>query len=370
MKVRFCAPVFAASGYAEFARYFVYALHRAGVDIAVESINIEANKNLDYGKKGALCKKLTVKMKNPDINIINMLPMFFSKYKVKGAKNIGFTMWEADKLPQSWVDGCNQMDAIFVPCTWNKEVFKSSGVTVPVYVVSPGVDPSEVPQNVKEYQKNDIFTFYSIFQWSKRKNPEGLLKAYFSEFQGVNNVKLILKTYKLSRLHNNREIITQEIQNIRKGLNFKNIPKVDLISGIVSDEDIRKIHEHSHCFVLPHAGEGWGLPHIEAMIYGNPVIATNYSGNTDFMKKDNSYLLDYQLEPVSDMAWLARWYDGSMKWANADVSQLMKQMRYVYENQKEAKETGLRGRSFVLENFNLDTSAKMLIDAAKDLLGE
>lgn len=370
MKVRFCAPVFAASGYAEFARYFIYALNRVGVEVAIEPINLEANKNLDYGKKGALCKQLTKKMKNPDVNIVNMLPIFFSKFKVKGAKNIGFTMWEADKLPQSWVESCNQMDAIFVPCTWNKEVFENSGVTVPVYVVSPGVDPSEVPQNVESYKKNDIFTFYSIFQWSNRKNPESLLRAYFSEFQGVKNVKLVLKTYRLSRLHNNREIISEAIQNIRKGLNFKTIPKVDLISSIISDDQIRKIHESSHCFVLPHAGEGWGLPHIEAMVYGNPVIATNYSGNTDFMNKENSYLLNYQLEPVYDMAWLARWYDGSMKWASPDVGQLMKHMRYVYENQKEAKNVGLKGRSSVIENFNLQTSAEMLIDAVKDLLGE
>ena len=38
-------------------------------------------------------------------------------------------------------------------------------------------------------------------------------------------------------------------------------------------------------------GEGWGLPIIEAMAMGLPTIATNWSGQVDFMRADNAYPL-------------------------------------------------------------------------------
>jgi glycosyltransferase involved in cell wall biosynthesis len=38
-------------------------------------------------------------------------------------------------------------------------------------------------------------------------------------------------------------------------------------------------------FVLPSRGEGWGRPYMEAMSMGLPVIATNWSGPTEFVNE-------------------------------------------------------------------------------------
>ena len=43
------------------------------------------------------------------------------------------------------------------------------------------------------------------------------------------------------------------------------------------------LYRSSDCFVLPTRGEGWGLPIIEAMACGVPVIATSWSAQCDFM---------------------------------------------------------------------------------------
>ena len=43
--------------------------------------------------------------------------------------------------------------------------------------------------------------------------------------------------------------------------------------------------------VLPSRGEGWGRPHVEAMAMGLPVIATNWSGPTEYVNEANGYPL-------------------------------------------------------------------------------
>lgn len=43
--------------------------------------------------------------------------------------------------------------------------------------------------------------------------------------------------------------------------------------------------------VQPSRGEGWGLPMVEAMACGTPVIGTRWSGPAEFLTEDNGYPL-------------------------------------------------------------------------------
>jgi glycosyltransferase involved in cell wall biosynthesis len=49
-----------------------------------------------------------------------------------------------------------------------------------------------------------------------------------------------------------------------------------------------------------HRAEGFGLVAAEAMQLGRPVVATNWSGNLEFMTAENSALVDYTLVPAAD----------------------------------------------------------------------
>lgn len=360
MKINFSSTIYDAAGYSEFSRYFISALHRAGKDISVEPI-AQKTRNIDFGEKGRLAHSLVGKNKHCDVNVVIMVPTLFQKYMKPKCKNIGFTMWEASRLPPSWVEMCNQMDAIFVPSKWNLQVFRDSGVTKPISVVWPGLDEIE-PQAPNP---PSAFKFYSIFQWIERKNPQALLKAYFSEFAGHDDVALYLKAYRHVSQPDNASWIKEEIEKIKKEIKIsKAYPAVLVNADLLNTEQMHNVHANGDCFVLPHRAEGFGLTQLEAMAHGKPVISTQYSGVTDFMTSENSYPVSYNLTPVSHMSWYVPWFDAStMYWAEPCVYELAKTMRFVYDRRGVALDVARQGQQTAKNNFTPAKSAEMFMRA-------
>lgn len=381
--IKFCGPLRDSSGYAQFGRNFVAGLTGISeIDLCLEPISFEAARP-NLGKIDDIIKTLTAKKSSYDIKIINACPdVTMLKLIESNKKNVCFTMFETTRIPDEWVTNLNRLAACLVPCTWNKEVFQSSGVKVPIYVVPPGID-AEFYQQIENLEPTelanlpkDCVSFYSIFQWTERKNPIGLIVSYLSAFDGVEDVCLVLKTYGADTSAAQQQRIKDMIVSIKGQLRMKKAPKILFIGNLLSTEQITGLHKRCDCFVLPHRAEGFGMPHLEAMACGKPVIATGFSGNMDFMNPNNSYLLDYQMTVVCNMPWI-KWYEADMEWADPNLSQLKEYMKKVYKHIKmhkehpgelyETQEKALQGKTDVLKDFNLRVSADRLVEVCKEI---
>ena len=58
------------------------------------------------------------------------------------------------------------------------------------------------------------------------------------------------------------------------------------------------------CLISLHRAEGFGLNIAECMGAGKIVIATNFSGNTDFTRPENSLLVPYKMAEVGKQAYI------------------------------------------------------------------
>ena len=68
--------------------------------------------------------------------------------------------------------------------------------------------------------------------------------------------------------------------------------------GRVSDAELRALYENAHCFLFPSLNEGFGLPPLEAMFCGCPVIASTSSAIPEVLG-DAAVLVD----PTALSAW-------------------------------------------------------------------
>jgi hypothetical protein len=71
------------------------------------------------------------------------------------------------------------------------------------------------------------------------------------------------------------------------------------------------------------------------------VVATAYSGNMDFMTSENSYLVDYQMMPITDDL---PTYERGTCWAEPTIAHAAQQLRSVYEDRARAREVGQRAK--------------------------
>ena len=99
------------------------------------------------------------------------------------------------------------------------------------------------------------------------------------------------------------------------------------------------LFERADCYVSLHRSEGYGLTLAESMALGKPVIATGYSGNTDFMTPANSYLVDWALTEVGPEA---EHYPEEGIWAEPSLEHAAALMREVYGDREAAAARGAR----------------------------
>jgi len=340
-------PVNIRSGLGTASREYVKALRRQGVNVAFGKGRNRINKN---------SKKRNVLIYHHSPDTLNV-----GKERKHFKTIIANTVFETTRIPRRWVRPLNQTDAVCVPSLQNKRALRDSGIKVPIFIVPHGVNArifKPVKKKLPSKKGEKKFTFISIFGFQHRKNPEALLKAYWQEFSAADHIRLIIKTNGYAP-HENQRWIKKRIQAYKARLNLrKSTAPVEIITRHLPSQSLRNIYAKGHAFVLPTRGEGVGLPFLEAMASGVPVIATGWGGHMDFVNKHNSFLVRYQLcPPLSSMnrkSSISRKFrhlfaEKGMLWAEADIGSLRKQMRKAYENPLLCMRKGRRARRDALK---------------------
>ena len=274
-------------------------------------------------------------------------------------KNIGVTAGvETDICNPEWIDHCNKMSAVVVPSRHSLECIKKSGkVTTTMHVI-----PESFCDEILSVETSDQFNFSTNFNflvfgqitgdnpYNDRKNIFFTLKWLFEAFKDDKDVGIILKTNVGRNTHIDKRRTSDMMRALLKECRRGDFPRLHLLHGDMSNLDVASLYKNEKVKALVTAtrGEGYGLPILEAAASDLPVIATGWSGHTDFLNEGKFISLDYELKQIHASRIDQKIFVSGSKWAEVseeDFKKKLKKFRSSFETpQKWAKELGQKIR--------------------------
>jgi glycosyltransferase involved in cell wall biosynthesis len=234
---------------------------------------------------------------------------------------MGYWYWEMPTFPSRLHFAYAQVDEVVVASEYNRKSITAS-TDKPVTLIPPAIEVRLEPLLSRDQLglPEQAFIFLHIsdaLSVPQRKNPLGVVQAFQTAFPADAGVCLVLK---LSNLEQQPELT----EKIRAAANLDS--RIHLIDGYLHRNQLNNLLNACNCYVSLHRAEGFGLPIAEAMYLGKPVIATYWSGNTDFMNERNSLPVDFSLvELQEDIGPYAK----GQCWAEPDLQQAAQLMQHI-----------------------------------------
>tara|TARA_R110002167_G_scaffold255791_2_gene462190 strand:+ start:74 stop:1351 length:1278 start_codon:yes stop_codon:yes gene_type:complete len=346
----------------------------------------------DHSEWGYLLEYSIPKLDSkPDIWMQITIP---NEFQMVGNYNIGCTAGiETDACKPEWIEGLNRMNMNLVSSNFAKETFEKMvfdkkskqnpnqiigkvKLEKPVHVIFEGVN-LDIYKPLKNselstFDFSDIkesFCYLFVGHWMAgefghdRKNVSLLVKAFYETFKNKKKKPaLILKASTGIAGYMSRDEILSRILKIRKSVDSKNLPNIYVLNGEFTDSEMNELYNNPKvkAMVSLTKGEGFGRPLLEFTTTGKPVIASNWSGHTDFLHKDHSILIPGSLEPVHQSV-ANNWLIKESNWFKPDTRFVGQILRDTFEKPKESQTKSKRQKYHTQKNFSLE-KMKELID--------
>ncbi len=258
---------------------------------------------------------------------------------VRGRRVIGNWAWELPVPPPGWALGAGFVHEVWAPSRFTaaalEAVLPGRVRVVPYCVASRPPAPSGLGRDGFGLPQGTVVVLcsFSLASSFERKNPLAAIAAFRTAFGARPDRLLLMKvsgaTHWPADLQRLREA-ADSAPNIR--FETRTLPLADNHALLACADIVLSLHR----------SEGFGLVPAEAMLLGRAVVATNWSGNTDFMDADTAALVPYRLIPAVDPRGVFQ-APGAM-WAEADVGAAAAALRRLADSAEARAALGARAQ--------------------------
>jgi glycosyltransferase involved in cell wall biosynthesis len=261
--------------------------------------------------------------------------------------NIVYPAWELAHYPRAWARVLERFHEAWAPSAFVAKALAES-VHRPVTTIPLAVDLKlsaflgrrwfAIPEDAFV-----VLFFFDFTSFAARKNPEAVLACFerLTLLRPQANLHCVIKTRGGRHDDPAHQALEARIATLDG--------RARLITGDLSDNEIKNLVRNCDAFVSLHRSEGFGRGMAEAMALGRPAVATGYSGNLDFMTPETSRLVDYRLIPVAPGAYPRG--EGQV-WAEASPEHAAQLLAELVDDPDAARELGRRARRHIRVNFS------------------
>jgi len=240
---------------------------------------------------------------------------------------------------------------------------------------------NEIPEKIKkdiDSIKED-FCFLVCGHWlngiegEDRKDLAGTIRTFLESFKNKsakNQPALVLKISSATFSVHDREDMLNRIERIKQTIDSdKKLPSVYLLHGDLTIEEMNGLYNHPKikAMISFTKGEGFGRPLLEFSNTGKPTIASNWSGQVDFLSAYGT-MLPGELKQVHPSV---VWEDVIMKesqWFTVDYNYAANVLQDVVKNYKKYLEKSRKQTQYIKENFSLDKMHSEFLEIMNEVL--
>jgi glycosyltransferase involved in cell wall biosynthesis len=315
-------------GIGEDLRMAVDCCEAAGIPYHVINVDAGDTRQADLHLKGRVNDSAEPPPYNTNLFCLPAFDTVSRVFMQKGAvvfdgyRNIGWWPWELAVFPKAWKPYAFELvDEVWASSTFLENMYRKA-TDKPVKLMPLAVSVARMKPYPRKHfgLPENKFLYLYIFDFNSsiaRKNPMATVQAFKKAFKSSDNtVGLVLKT--MNTKPNN--VLWQPFV-----LECQKDKRIQLITETLDRPEVLGLINACDAYVSLHRAEGYGRTLAEAMLLGKPVIATNYSGNVDFMR-DGSFPVDYQLLAIEDNDY--QWVDQKDEcfWADVQLDNAAKQI--------------------------------------------
>lgn len=351
----------ARMGLGQGARSILSALIRSDIPYSVINFKVgnsasHKEKYIETLKPGKIIYSINLFLVN--IGQMDFLYQLYQKSSWDFRYNIGYWLWEMTTLPEDWRHHIEFIDEIWVPTKFIRDMFAKE-THKPIHIIPYVIEPTiDVNINGKDFGFADNRFVYLVMFDSlstiERKNPIDAITAYMDAFQENEDTLLIIKI---------NNCLDEDIETINKII--RNRTDIHLIKEEFDVITTHSLINLSNVFISLHRSEGFGMVIAESMYFGKLVIATNWSGNTDFMNRSNAFPIDYELVELDKDA---NMYKKGNTWAQPDIKQATKVILDVYLNYSKYDTIRIKAMKDIRNSFSKNVVYNKIIERYNKIL--
>lgn len=263
---------------------------------------------------------------------------------------VGYWAWELPEVFSDWRHGVPFVHEIWVPSAFTADAVRSvaRGRTVRVIphpVALRGL--ASVPGASRSSRPFTVLLIFNMASSFARKNPLATISAFRAAFSDHPSTRLIIKT-------SNADVFPDGMTSMQRAIGTAR--NIVLVDKTMSAGEIDALYHGSDLVMSLHRSEGFGLTIAEAMLRGLPVMATNWSGNVDYLSGERGVPIPYRHVAAEDPQ--GTYHCPRMMWADADVEAAASALRSLREDPELGRQLGANARAYAARVWSAEGYAE------------